>query len=123
LEAKRVTHATRTRTIHQQIDQARAEANAIEGDDVRKATLIEKAELVEHEGRNRIALEVRLAAEAEARRDRKRQRLEELEREVEASIADEQAQAQRRKPKSKPRPRPPPTRPQADSGTPHAGCA
>ena len=37
LEAKRVAHATHARTIHQQIDQAHAEANAIEGDDVRKS--------------------------------------------------------------------------------------
>ena len=79
---------------YDQIDQAHAEANAIEGDDVRKAILIEKAELVEREGRNRIDLEVRLAAEAEAKLDREGQRLEELEREVEAAIADEQAQAQ-----------------------------
>ena len=94
LEAQRGTHATRTRTIHQQINQAHAEANAIEGDDVRKAVLIEKAELVEHEGRNRLDLEVRLAAEAEAKLDREGQRLKELKREVEAAIADEQAQAQ-----------------------------
>ena len=59
-----------------------------------RAILIEKAELVEHEGRNRIDLEVRLSAEAEAKLDREGQRLEELEREVEAAIADEQAQAQ-----------------------------
>lgn len=82
LEAKRVTHATHARTIHRQIDQAHAEANAIEGDDVRKAILIEKAELVEQEGRNQIDLEVRLAAEAEARLDHEGQRLEELKREV-----------------------------------------
>ena len=94
LEAKRVAHATHARTIHQQIDQTHAEANAIEGDHVRKAILIEKAELVEQEGRNRIDLEVRLAAEAEARLDREGQRLEELKREVEAAIAAEQAQAQ-----------------------------
>ena len=94
LEAKRVAHATHARTVHQQIDQAHAEANTIEGDDVRKATLIEKAELVEQEGRNRIDLEVRLAAEAEAKLDREGQRLEELKREVEAAIANEQAQAQ-----------------------------
>lgn len=94
LEAKRVAHATHARTIHQQIDQAHAEANAIEGDDVRKAVLIEKAELVEQEGHNRIDVEVRLAAEAEAKLDREGQRLEELKREVEATIADEQAQAQ-----------------------------
>ena len=94
LEAKRVAHATRARTIHQQIDQAHAEANAIEGDHVRKAVLIEKAELVEQEGRNRIDLEVRLAAEAEAKLDREGQRLEELKREVEAAIEGEQAQAQ-----------------------------
>ena len=94
LETKRVTHATHARTIHQQIDQAHAEANAIEGDDVRRAILIEKAELVEQEGRNRADLEVRLAAEAEARLDREGQRLEELKHEVEAAIADEQAQAQ-----------------------------
>ena len=91
---KRVAHATRARTIHQQIDQAHAEANAIEGDDMRRAILIEKAELVEQEGRNRMDVEVRLAAEAEARLDREGQRLEELEREVEAAIADKQAQAQ-----------------------------
>ena len=95
LEAKRVAHATHACTIHQQINQAHAEANAIEGDDVRKAILIEKAELVEHEGRNRVDLEVRLATEAEAKLDREGQRLEELKREVEAAIADEQAQAQR----------------------------
>ena len=94
LEAKRVAHATHARTIHQQIDQAHAEANAIEGDDVRKAILIEKAELVEREGRNRVDLEVRLSAEAEVKLDREGQRLEELKREVEAAIADEQAQAQ-----------------------------
>ena len=94
LEAKRVAHATHARTIHQQIDQAHAEANAVEGDQVRKAILIEKAELVEQEGRSRVDQEVRLAAEAEARLDREGQRLEELKREVEAAIADEQDQAE-----------------------------
>ena len=82
------------RTIHQQIAHAHAEANAIEGDDVRRAILIEKAELVKREGRNRVDMEVRRSAEAEATLDREGQRLEELEREVEAAIADEQAQAQ-----------------------------
>ena len=61
---------------------------------MRKAILIEKADLVEQEGRNRVDLEVRLAAEAEATLDREGQHLEALEREVEAAIADEQAQAQ-----------------------------
>lgn len=79
LEAKRVAHATQARLIHQQIDQAHDEAHAQDGDDVRKAILIEKAELIEREGRNRIDLEVRMSAEAEQAQAQQQEAEEEAE--------------------------------------------